>query len=117
MDGYGNVSVYPDFQNTRQRRDSADSTIVNFDEGGLPAYEEVCENIPLNAQDVKDADMGGQSPPAHEIRLEDVTEKDEGVEMVEKTHAPLYSLSTKEVSQTDNDGSMEDLISFDGQGK
>ncbi|THY47571.1 hypothetical protein D6C97_07948 [Aureobasidium pullulans] len=120
MNGYGHVNVYP--ANVGQRRGSADSTIANFgnDEDLPPAYEDgdvEYGRIPID--DGKDITMngGGESPPAHEIRLdnEDVQHSSGGdkggVEMIEKTHevpSTLYRFGNdgSKTAKTGNDDVM-----------
>ena len=120
MNGYGHINVYP--ANVGQRRGSADSTIANFgnDEDLPPAYEDgdvEYGRIPID--DGKDITMngGGESPPAHEIRLdnEDVQHSSGGdkggVEMIEKTHevpSTLYRFGNdgSKTAKTENDDAM-----------
>jgi hypothetical protein len=96
MNGSGHINVYPAYDGVQQRRGSADSTAVNYDEGPPgyepPPYDSDVEygRIPINMQDSKDVAMAGaHTPPAHEIRLEqEEVQPEEGeTEMVEKAYA------------------------------
>ena len=111
MNDIGHVNVYPAYDGIQQRRGSADSTTVNYDEGPPgyepPPYDADVEygRIPINIQDSKDVAMPDRhTPPAHEIRLEQEEVQSEAdnrgeTEMVEKTHA------TPSLYRYGNDGS------------
>lgn len=129
--GFGHVNVYPAYEGVRQRRDSGDSTAVNFDESPPgcepPPYDSEVEygRIPINMQDSKDVAMDGEhSPPIHEIRLEQEEVQQEaddasGVEMVEKVHAApsLYRFGNggSKVTETVSDNAMTGIKGPDGE--
>jgi hypothetical protein len=128
MNGIGHVNVYPAYDGAHQRRGSADSTTVNFDEGPPgyepPPYEADVEygRIPINVQDSKDVAMGGaHTPPAHEIRLEQEEvqpEEDDhfgGAEMAEKIHAvpSLYKFGS-DGSKTTEANSVDAMTGIKG---
>ncbi|KAG9973707.1 hypothetical protein KCU98_g12463, partial [Aureobasidium melanogenum] len=129
--GFGHVNVYPAYEGVQQRRDSGDSTAVNFDEGPpgyeLPPYDPNVEygRIPINVQGSKDVAMyEGHSPPIHEIRLEQEEVQQEaddisGVEMVEKVHAApsLYRFGNdgSKITETVSDDAMTGMKGSDGE--
>ena len=103
-DDYGSVNVFPPYV-SQQRRASGDSTVANFPNDEPPPYD----GDVIDFSDRKDALMGGESPPAHEIKLDDGHQGDEaGVEMVEKAHAPLYNPADG-LSRIDSDDMMVDM--------
>jgi len=116
------TAAYNDIEDIQPRR-SIDSTVVNFDDDRPPAYDDepamdtfTDEKEPLLSRQFED--QYDQSPPTHEIRLEDDLMGDEsygGLEMAEKNPGALLGdagiagnrRTTSDTSMTDvgNSGS------------
>ncbi|KAH0363873.1 hypothetical protein KCU65_g7164, partial [Aureobasidium melanogenum] len=125
--GFGHVNVYPAYEGVQQRRDSGDSTAVNFDEGP-PGYEPPPYDANVEygrIQGSKDVPMyEGHSPPIHEIRLEQEEVQQEaenisGVEMVEKVHAApsVYRFGNdgSKITETVSEDAMTGMKGPDGE--
>lgn len=128
INGSGHGNVYPTFDaSIDQRRGSGSSTVANFDnEEDPPPYDFGQEHGYI--QDSKDVQMGGDgagggsgvdSPPAHEIKLDDmevvegVEKEGGGVEMVEKAHLPLWSQVANSEKKQDDDAMADTEASID----
>lgn len=115
----GSHNIRIPLQENNQRRLSIDSTTVNYDEDDAeepPPYE--AGSVPLNLAnssmregvEVEKYHIE-DSPPAHEIALEDNNNNSgKGVEMVEKAHEPIiiHGIATTQ------SGSDEDMVDAGG---
>ncbi|GAB7347929.1 hypothetical protein MBLNU459_g5443t1 [Dothideomycetes sp. NU459] len=93
---YGHVGIHTPPEHDRPRL-SIESTTVNLDDDTEPPpYEH--DEMPVEIDHGKgraaatEIYLNGESPPAHEITLDDATGEDsEGLEMVEKAHVPFLN--------------------------
>lgn len=110
---YGHVGLSTPPEHDRPRL-SIESTTVNFDEDAEPPPYEDGLSMDINhgkgRATATETYLDGESPPAHEITLDDAEhEDDEGLEMVEKTRGPFLNPSRIHHSST-NDLTMADSV-------